>query len=346
MLNKNNPVMKLRIHSNTYDINSTPIFSILTIRAFQKFGPSLDAYCQQRNKKYGVDWAFIYQYTLGGPEDGQRVRYINIDYNTTPNDVRDTERPEIKLRDMDTIIVMKAKPRIAAMVENSRNRIEPPLSPIGSQVSEEVIEIMDGETSIYRNAGTIASWHRLIETKLIELRGQITGLNSETQAQKSIIAQQTRRINDLVKRNNELMQGKYGRSSSRVGQVPPSAALGAGSQRGPAVQRNPFVERLESVREPTRHMASPNPAQQYHFPTSSNGMQGRRPTHDNGALETFSKFQKNGVPAFQPSPFDAHEMGGSRTSHVPVPQYVRRDGGGAGGAAASVGKVEDVEMEE
>jgi hypothetical protein len=43
---ENDPVLRLRIHSNTYDINNTPIFSILTIRASRKFGPHLDAYCR------------------------------------------------------------------------------------------------------------------------------------------------------------------------------------------------------------------------------------------------------------------------------------------------------------
>ena len=351
MADKNDAVLTLRIHSNTYDINNTPIFSILRIRMSQIFGPRLDAYCQQRSKQYGVDWVFIYRYALGGPEDAQRKRYIEIDYNMTPNDVQDTERPEIKLRDMDTIMVMKAKSHIAAMVESSRNGIETPLSPIGSQVSEEVVEIINGETLIYQNAGTIANWHRLVESKMMELRGQITSLSSENQVQKAMMAQQAQMLNDLVKRNNELMQSKYGCAAGRIGQTPLSAAqfaatFGAGFQHGPAVQRSRFVDRLEAVRQPTGHMSSPIPMDQYRFPTSVHGMQGRLPTYDSGAREAFPDFQKNGVPTMQHAQFAAYGMGDRMASHVPVSQHMRReggDGGGDGGGAnASVGKVEDV----
>jgi hypothetical protein len=308
---ENHPVLSLRIHSNTYDINNTPIFSILTIRASRKFGPHLDAYCRQRNKQYGVDWAFIYRYALGGPRDAQRERYINIDYDMTPNDVQDTERPEIKLRDMETLMVMKAKSHTAVMFESSHDGIEIPQSPIGSQVSEEQVDIINGETSVYQNAGTIANWHRLVDTKMVELRGEIIGLSQENQLQKTIIAQQTEMLHDLVKRNNDLIQGNYGRVTRRVGHVLPStaqytASLGTVSQRGPAVQHSPFLDRLEAVRQPTEHITLKKPNQQYRFPTSAHGMQGRYPMYHSGTLKTSPDLQESGVPKMHPAQFAAH----------------------------------------
>ncbi|KAF7677844.1 hypothetical protein GT037_004703 [Alternaria burnsii] len=308
---ENDPVLRLRIHSNTYDINNTPIFSILTIRASRNFGPHLDAYCRQRNKQYGVDWAFIYRYALGGPWDVQRERYIKIDYDMTPNDVQDTERPEIKLRDMDTLMVMKAKSPTAVMVESSHDGIEIPQSPIGSQVSEEQVDIINGETSVYQNAGTIANWHRLVDTKMVELRGEIVGLSQENQLQKTVIAQQTEMLHDLVKRNNDLIQGNYGRVACRVGHVLPSTAqytdsLGTASQRGPVVQHSPFLDRLEAVRQPTEHIALKKPNQQYRFPTSAHGMQGRYPMYHSGAPKTSPDLQQSGVPKMHPAQFAVH----------------------------------------
>lgn len=308
---ENDPVLRLRIHSNTYDINNTPIFSILTIRASRKFGPHLDAYCRQRNKQYGVDWAFIYRYALGGPRDAQRERYINIDYDMTPNDVQDTERPEIKLRDMDTLMVMKAKSHTAVMFESSHDGIEIPQSPIGSPVSEEQVDIINGETPIYQNAGTIANWHSLVDTKMVELRGEIVGLSQENQLQKTVIAQQTEMLHDLVKRNNDLIQGNYGRVTRRVGHVLPStaqytASLGTVSQRGPADQHSPFLDRLEAVRQPTEHIALKKSNEQYRFPTSAHGTQARSPVYHSGALKTSPDLQESGVPKMHPAQFAAH----------------------------------------
>jgi hypothetical protein len=345
--------MTLRIHSNTYDVNSTPIFSILTIRASQKFGPRLEAYCQQRNKQYGVDWVFIYQYAIGGPGDDGRECYIKIDYNMTPNDVHDIERPNIKLRDMDTIVVMKGKSRIAAMVENSRKGVETPLSPIGSQVSEENVDIINGETTIYQNAGTIANWHRVVENKMMELRSQVTGLISENQLQKAALTQQNQMLGDLIKRSTDLLQGKRPDAVGRGAQLFPFAGQSAanfhpGFQGGPPVHRNAFMNRLESVREPPTQNMSQNQMQQYHFPTYFSGTQGRRPTYDSGAREAFPDFQRAGVPTMQPAQFAAYGMGGNMASHVSIPQHMQRSVGVGGGGRvdASVSKAEDVEMGE
>ena len=340
--------MTLRIHSNTYDINGTPIFSILTIRASQKFGPRLEYYCQQRGKQYGIDWVFIYQYALGGPNDDMGARYIKIDYDMIFSDVHDPERPEIKLRDMDTIMIMKAKSRLVTMIEHGRNRIETPLSPTGSQVSEDNIDIVDGETPIFQNAGTIANWNRIVESKMMELRSQVNTLTSENQRQKTELARQNQMLGDMIKRNNASMQSSHPQATGRG--VHPFPFVGhstanphPGIQRGPTVQRNAFMDRLEAVREPTVLNDSRNRMQQYQFPTHHPGMQGRRPTYDSGEREAFPDFQRIGAATTQPIQFAAYGMSDEMNSYAPVLQHVQ---GGSDDMGAPVMKVEDVEMEE
>ncbi|KAI4654005.1 hypothetical protein J4E93_001773 [Alternaria ventricosa] len=345
---ENDPVMTLRIHSNTYDINGTPIFSILTIRASQKFGPRLEYYCQQRGKQYGIDWVFIYQYALGGPDDDMGARYIKIDYDMIFSDVHDPERPDIKLRDMDTIMIMKAKSRLVTMIEHGRNRIETPLSPTGSQVSEDNIDIVDGETPIFQNAGTIANWNRIVESKMMELRNQVNTLTSENQRQKTELARQNQMLGDMIKRNDASLRSSHPQVTGRGVHAFPfvghsAANLHPGIQRGPTVQRNAFMDRLEAVREPTVLNDSRNRMQQYQFPTHHPGMQGRRPTYDSGEREAFPDFQRIGAATTQPTQFSAYGMCDDMTSYVPVLQHVQ---GGSDDMGAPVMKVEDVEMEE
>ena len=341
--------MTLRIHSNTYDINGTPIFSILTIRALQKFGPRLEYYCQQRGKQYDIDWVFIYQYALGGPDDDVRDRYIKIDYNMTFSDVYDPERPDIKLRDMDTIMIMKAKSRLATMIDNGRRGIETPLSPTGSQISEDNIDIVDGETPIFQNAGTIANWNRIVESKMMELRSQVNTLTSENQRQKTELARQNQMLGDMIKRNDASLRSSHPQATGRGVHAFPfvghsAANLHPGIQRGPTVQRNAFMDRLEAVREPTVLNDSRNHRmQQYQFPTDHPSMQGRQPTYDSGEREAFPDFQRIGAATTQPTQFAAYGMGDDMTSYVPVPQHVQ---GGSDDMGAPVMKVEDVEMEE
>ncbi|KAI4935196.1 uncharacterized protein J4E92_002484 [Alternaria infectoria] len=345
---ENDPVMTLRIHSNTYDINGTPIFSILTIRASQKFGPRLEYYCQQRGKQYGIDWVFIYQYALGGPDDDVRDRYIKIDYNMTFSDVYDPERPDIKLRDMDTIMIMKAKSRLATMIDNGRRGIETPLSPTGSQISEDNIDIVDGETPIFQNAGTIANWNRIVESKMMELGSQVNTLTSENQRQKTELARQNQMLGNMMKRNNASMQSSHPQVTGRGVHAFPfvghsTANLHPGIQRGPTVQRNAFMDRLEAVREPTVPNESRNRMQQYQFPTHHPGMQGRRPTYDSGEREAFPDFQRIDAATTQPTQFAVYGMGDDMTSYVPVLQHIQ---GGSDEMGAPMVKVEDVEMEE
>ncbi|KAF7443416.1 hypothetical protein Alg130_08842 [Pyrenophora tritici-repentis] len=206
---KKAPYMRLKIHSNTYDINGNPIFSILTMRASQKFGPRLDAYCQHRKKQYGVDWDFFYQYW----RHDQGIRFIKIEYDMAPVDVYDKEFPLLRLQDMGTIMVARAKPRVLTGVQNDGTNM---FSPMDSQVSEEIVDITDGETQIYQDAGTITQWHRDVESKMTELSMQVNNLNAELATQKRATEQQTCIAKQLelenrdLTRNNHMLNGLLG----------------------------------------------------------------------------------------------------------------------------------------
>ncbi|KNG46419.1 hypothetical protein TW65_06876 [Stemphylium lycopersici] len=285
---ENDAVFRLRIFGNSYDLNSNPIFSILTIRASQKFGPRLDAYCHQRNKGYGVDWIFIYQYAT---ENGEEERYIKINYDMTPLDVYDQDSPDIKLRDMDTLVVMKGKSHLAAKVESDRKGVQAPSSPIGSQVSEQIVDVENGETPFYQNASTLTTWHRMIELKMMELRSQVARMDSEVAHHKQLGAQKDKTIAEMMARESVIQKVLC---ANRV--FPPSrqgpadcgqngARLAAGPARAPANARpNHFMARIESVREPAQPMMPRQPMPPYRFPT-----QGRRP--DNRAAQ-------NSLPGF------------------------------------------------
>jgi hypothetical protein len=118
----------------------------------------------------------------------------------TPEEVHDPEQSNIKLRDMDTITVMKAK-QYAAMDANKKNGVETPLSPVGSQVSEDEVEITAGETRIFQNAGTINEWQQLCENKLGEMQLQMAELNNIIRQQRQKLAKQEVTLADLETRN-------------------------------------------------------------------------------------------------------------------------------------------------
>jgi len=297
--------MRFKIHSNTYDINNTPIFSILTLCALQKFGPRLDAYCQHRKKQYGVDWNFVYQYK---PGDGgtQGMRYIKIEYDMTPRDVYDEEFPDSRLQDMDTIMVVKVQPRALVGIQNDGTKTDIPLSPIGSQVSEEVVDITDGDTEIYQNAGTITQWHRDVESKMISLRTQVNALNTEMSRKNMTVAQQRQVIADLQAHNAELMRNNNmlahfpnGRPpiAQVWGQPVPSQSYSSGlnSLSAPAHKLSFAPHQINPRTMPSQGYMQPN----LFYPTFSNTnteatgaahARNRRPTHNSGSPEPFPDF--------------------------------------------------------
>ncbi|KAE8828213.1 hypothetical protein PTNB73_06671 [Pyrenophora teres f. teres] len=303
--NENAPIMRFKIHSNTYDINNTPIFSILTMRASQKFGPRLDAYCQHRKKQYGVDWDFIYQYRTHD-RSTEGIRFIKIEYNMTPEDVYDKEYPHLRLQDMGMIMVVKVQPRVLVGVQNDGTDM---LSPIGSQVSEEVVDITDGETTIYQNAGTITQWHRDVQSKMNELRTQINSLNAELADQKMTLAQQKHAIAQLQARNAELT-----RNNHMLGCYPGPHPMAQIWNQQPVPSQHYHTRRPSLSAPPHQVSFSPHqiipriihpvPSQPYmqpnpFYPTSSNTntahARDRRPTHNTGSLEPFPDFKEDKI---------------------------------------------------
>ncbi|CAO2651433.1 Nn.00g040030.m01.CDS01 [Neocucurbitaria sp. VM-36] len=270
-MHSNDATLNIKIHSNTYDSNGTAIFSILSIRSSQKFGPRLDAYCQHRKKQYGVDWIFIYCYRAATEENKDREKYINITYNMTPDDVKDEEYPGMAIADMDTIFVMKARPRSLTMAENENTERDASLSPLGSQASSEEISIMNGETSIYQDGKTITHWFLHSQKKLIEFRNETGELKSTVAMQAKTMAEQEKKLSELKSLQTLLLhqniqlsqrhQPPYGQTLPRLGQAIPSYSNRCGQRqrqrRRAPVQGPPqqsFISRLEAVREPVEPM--------------------------------------------------------------------------------------------
>lgn len=241
----NEPILFIRINSNTFDPNGAAIFSILKIRPTEKFGPGLYDYCQKRNKRYGVDWIFVFRYGAPTAQNMMNEKHINITCNMTPNDVRDDEYA-VALEDKDTIYVMKAYPR-------------------GSEAPRETWEIINGETKDYQDAQTSLVWIGHIKNEILLLRTQI-------QQQASIIAQQKQRLAELQASNISLQRGieqmrcqahrpVQGQTRPRLGQAIPTY-----SNRAPAGPS--FMARLEAAREP-EEATSRQPATPLVFPSFS-----------------------------------------------------------------------------
>jgi hypothetical protein len=183
----------------------------------------------------------VYHYALGHKGGGEREKYIKITYDMTPENVHDPEQPNIKLRDMDTISVMKAK-QYAAMDANKKNGVETPLSPIGSQVSENEIEITAGETRVFQNAGTINEWQRLCENKLGEMQLQMAQLNNTIQQQRQKLAKQEVTIAELETRDMNMTMANL------------RAQAGVRTQ---ATGRAQAAGRAQPTRQPFAHQGRP-----------------------------------------------------------------------------------------
>ncbi|KAF1829546.1 hypothetical protein BDW02DRAFT_634356 [Decorospora gaudefroyi] len=334
------PTFRIQIHSNIYDSYGTRIVYILTIRASQKFGPRLDAYCRHRNKEYGVDWDFVYRYSLGGPNDGKEEKVISITYDMTPEDVHDEENPRIKIRDMDTIVVMKAKSRLAAMAEN-----DTALSPPGSPVSVEIVDINNGETPVYQDAIRIQKWQQACEGKIMELEAYTAELQSLVSDQREKLELQEMTIADLETRNMKLMTDELRasralplrQSYAHLGHLFPGSAHAASSSSASTriPDRHEFMARLQAARDPREHTMPRQQAKPVKFPVFS---------HNQHQPERARNFDVDGLPLFHgqdnPPLLDRHSMGyrgntgslrrGTDTSDFPhqhpMSQLMRRQG--------------------
>lgn len=243
------PTLKLKIHSNIYDTSDNAIFSILSIRPSQKLGPRLEAYCQQRQKVYGVDWIFVYRFRV--PTD-THAQYIPIKYDMTPSELMNQKPPGAALSDVDTIYVM-------GRTNNHKNGGGDIMQP-----SRETVDIINGENHIYQDTKVMATWVRKCEEQMNKLRIQKAELMAMTSQQQRQITQQANTIANLQMRSNRLSKELQQRSNGfSIAGVPHHHRQGmSGSVRTvggqhAAVHHLPklsFMSQLESVRDPKEAM--------------------------------------------------------------------------------------------
>ncbi|RMZ68032.1 hypothetical protein GMOD_00004160 [Pyrenophora seminiperda CCB06] len=202
------PVMRFKMNNNTRDVNNEPIYSVLTMRASERFGPYLDSYCSHYGFAYGVDWDIVYMYTPASASEEKKRYYIKIKYDMTPGDVYNKEYPEYRLQDTDMLFVVKSK-KSRKLVDTQTGGgfdMKTPLSAacsIGSQVSEYVVEVEDLETNIYHDTVPSTEWQCDVRSKMDELYGQIKNLNAVIRRQRMEAVQQEQTILKLTKANNE-----------------------------------------------------------------------------------------------------------------------------------------------
>ncbi|KAF3044235.1 hypothetical protein E8E11_005907 [Didymella keratinophila] len=189
-------VLLLRIHSNTHDRNGQPIFSILRMRADDNFGPRLDAYCANRGKAYGEDWVFVYRYQIGPYQNPGHDRQITLTWDMTPADVKVDGLPGISMRNMDTIYVMKAEQAATAGIKREMSE-DGTVQASGPQLSHQVVDIVNGETTYFQNPDITRQWTQAIEKDNAQLRA------SHHQMQ-TVIAQLRQDLNVKKQQNTEL----------------------------------------------------------------------------------------------------------------------------------------------
>jgi hypothetical protein len=199
-----NPILHIRIHSNTYDSDGLPIFSILTLHLHDIFGPRLAYYCAQRGTRYGTDWKFVYQYPAPTPEKPHRQKYFDITYNMKPVHAQDREYPGHAMRDGDTIFVVGRRPDAPANEDN-----------IGEQIECQHIAIQNGETPIYQDKGVNDAWYKDAERQLSVTRNQLGNMrNAALQARQLRATHETRiaeleAVNAVLRGEVEILRRQY-----------------------------------------------------------------------------------------------------------------------------------------
>jgi hypothetical protein len=145
-----NPTIRLRIHSGIWDAHKTPIFSILTMRQHDPFGPRLEFYCAERGKRFGADWKFVFKYRAPTDENPNAVRYADLTYDLTPAQVFDKDYPTAAMRDGDTIICAR-NPRI---------------------------DIQNGETTVWQDPDINRKWYQDLEASQAATKKQLAFIHS------------------------------------------------------------------------------------------------------------------------------------------------------------------------
>ncbi|KAH5176357.1 hypothetical protein HBH77_198970 [Parastagonospora nodorum] len=207
-----NPTIRLRIHSNTYDDHGTPIFSILTMRFHDFFGPRLEYYCAQRGKRYGTDWKFIFKYPAPMPLHPNREKFFDIKYNMKPAGCYDKDYPGCSMRDGDMLVVVTRR----ASSASDDNDAE-----LGTQIECQRICIQNGETEIWQAPDINSEWYRNADADLANTRRQLAMYHNDLV---QLRAMQAHRENTDTGLQAQNMQLKGEIEMLRQGRLPYAAA--------------------------------------------------------------------------------------------------------------------------
>jgi hypothetical protein len=160
----NNPTLRIRIYSGLLDPTSTPIFSILTMRRHDPFGPRLEYYCTQRGALFGRDWKFVFKYHAPTPHDPNATRYLDIPFDLTPSQCIDTDYPAAAMRDGDTIVCV-------------RNTKPSPTSELHAAMDCQRIDIANGETRVWQDRDVNAAWYNDLEASQASTKRQVGAMH-------------------------------------------------------------------------------------------------------------------------------------------------------------------------
>lgn len=185
-------LLRLRIHSNTYDPNGTPIFSILSIHRTEPFGPRLDYYCQARKKRFNTDYKFVFKYPAPTATNPHRKRYYDIAWITKPSMLRDKEYPGSALKDGDTIWVLQ---RSASSDDDAET--------IGTQLDIQRINIQNGE--IFQDPGVMDMWYKNNEHTLAAANNEVAELKNHVAALQQVLEKRDVDLQQLAFRNAQIL---------------------------------------------------------------------------------------------------------------------------------------------
>jgi hypothetical protein len=167
-----NPLIRLRIHSNTFDPSGSPIFSILSMRIYDMFGPRLHYYSHTRGQKFGVDWKFIYSYPAPTNQQPERKKYFDLTWTMKPAGCRDRQYPGAAMRDGDTIYVVSRRLGTKPAAEDD-SWVEDSI-----QLQADVIDFQPGET-VYQNHAVNTAWWADADRALSAAREEVGRLQNE-----------------------------------------------------------------------------------------------------------------------------------------------------------------------
>jgi hypothetical protein len=99
-------------------INQNEVLTTIVMRRSQKFGPILNAYCEERGKRYLFDWNFVYWYATPNIDDPTNFSGQTLGWKLTPKDFHPTEKePHRDIKDNDIIELVQGKPERMYVIE-------------------------------------------------------------------------------------------------------------------------------------------------------------------------------------------------------------------------------------